>query len=150
MFGNSKSKPIIMKKIFSICALFIFSSTLLFAGNPPAAVVNAFKAKFPSATDVKWGKENATEWEAEFSAAGKTSSANFKDDGTFLETETAIPAAEIPSAAMEYIHQNKPGATIKETARIEYADGKVVFEIEVKGDDLLFDEAGKFLRESED
>ena len=42
----------------------------------------------PAATDVKWGKESAKEYEAEFRLNGNNVSANFGSDGAWVETET--------------------------------------------------------------
>ena len=54
-----------------------------FAGTPPDAVKKAFAKKFPTATQVSWGKESAKEWEADFIFEGSKISANFLQDGTW-------------------------------------------------------------------
>ena len=121
-----------------------------FAGvTPPVAVTNAFKAKFPTAKEVKWGMENKTEYEANFEMDGKDCSANFKSDGTWTVTESAVDQKDLPTGVMEYINKNVPGAVIKETAKLEMPDG-VNYEVEIKGSDYIFDSTGKFIKSGED
>src|SRR5258705_13059424 len=78
----------------------------------PAAVKSAFAAKFPGATNVKWGKENAKEYEAEFKLNNNSISANFAMDGSWVETESVIPVADLPAAVTSAIHKKYPGAPI--------------------------------------
>lgn len=62
----------------------------------PKPVLNGFSEKFPTAKSVKWEKENATEWEAEFKMDGIKYSANFDADGQWKEIEHKVKASEIP------------------------------------------------------
>lgn len=119
-----------------ICGTSCFSQK-----SAPAAVREAFSKKFPGVSDVDWGKENSQEWEAEFEQTGKDMSANFRADGTWLETETEIQVADLPASVQAALK----GKKVKEAARIERADGSTVFEAEVGRKDLLFDLAGKSL-----
>jgi len=66
--------------------------------NVPAAVTKAFNSRYPGATNVKWGKENAKEFEAEFKLNGDNVSANFGADGSWVETETVIKVTDLPAA----------------------------------------------------
>lgn len=123
-----------------------------FAGiTPPAAVLDAFEKKFPDAFNVKWSMENKTEYEAEFMTdpiAMKTISANFKADGSWIETESQIAQNDVPSVVIAYINQKFPsGKRVYE--KIESAD-KIVFEVEIKGEEYLFDTDGKFIGEAEE
>lgn len=108
----------------------------------PPAVLTAFKAKFPTApAKVKWHRERNGEWEAEFEDKGVETSANFDANGQWLETETEITFAELPTALQASLKDVKT----KELARIQRADGKIRYEVEVKRKDLLFDENGILL-----
>ena len=46
-----------------------------------------------------------------------------------------------------YISQNFKGAKIKEAGKVTDASGKHMFEAEIKGKDLIFDEKGVFIKE---
>lgn len=130
---------------------FMLLGVAAFAGTTPnAAVLKTFNEKFPTATDVKWGIENKTEYEADFKLDGKSLSANLKDDGTWLVTESGVSPKELPVAIGEYLNKNMPGAEIKETAKLDLPGGVVNYEIEIKGADYIFDADGKFIKKSED
>mgnify|MGYP003627220840 CR=1 FL=1 len=63
---------------FLIFIIFAFTSG---GDKAPQKVEEAFAKKFPTAKKVKWEKENATEWEAEFKMNKVEYSANFLEDG---------------------------------------------------------------------
>lgn len=131
-----------MKKImlFSLFALFLGATA--YSANPPAAVVAAFKQKFPNAQDVDWSKEKNGDWEAEFELPGNSEmSATFAADGRWLETETEIAFSALPAPIIAALE----GKKVKEAARIEKADGSTVYEAEVRRKDFLFDASGKRL-----
>ena len=160
-----------MKKIAMVFAL-LTSSILVSAQNisesvVPPLVKSAFSQKFSDATTVKWEKENANEYEAEFRIAGIGMSANFSADGKWLETETEISFAELPQAVTNSFLKNHKHSSKVEVAKIEMASGKIVYEIEMKGEtkgssgskedkgskgssegELFYDENGKELKGS--
>ncbi|MCB9363419.1 MAG: PepSY-like domain-containing protein [Flavobacteriales bacterium] len=88
-----------MKKLTVTAVIILISGYASFAqkATTPKNVQDAFNKKFPSAKEVKWDKENAKEWEAEFEMNGKEYSANFTVDGKWQETEHAILKSEIPT-----------------------------------------------------
>lgn len=67
-------------------------------GEIPSAVQIAFQEKFPQSSDVTWEKESDQELEAAFTLNGEKMSANFSQDGTWLETESEIKEHELPEA----------------------------------------------------
>lgn len=97
----------------------------------PEAVKSAFAAKFPDATNVKWGKENATEFEAEFKSGTTAVSANFKKDGSWVETETTISPIALPAAVTAAILKKYPGSTVTRAEQLEQP-GKSRFEVLIK------------------
>lgn len=114
----------------------------------PVAVKNAFTQHFPGITVKKWDKEDG-KYEANFTKDGKTMSALFDANGTLEETETDIPISQLPAAVVAYVQSNYKGATIKEAALIVRGTAKL-YEAEVKGKDLLFNEQGTFVKEESD
>lgn len=123
-----------MKTIVSMLLLAICFTTTAMAQKThvPAAVTKAFNSKFPAAKEVKWGKESAKEYEAEFKLNGNNVSANFKTDGSWVETETEINVADMPAAVTAAITKKYPGATISMAEKTEQPGGKVLYETAIK------------------
>jgi hypothetical protein len=111
----------------------------------PATVKSAFAKAYPSVKTVKWEKEKGN-FEAGFKQGSNEMSAVFKADGTQVESEMGINTATLPATVIVYVKQHYKGAAIKEAAKITKANGEVNYEAEVKGKDLLFDSAGKFIK----
>ena len=103
-----------------------------FAIDVPKVVTDAFAKKFSGATNIKWGKENAKEYEAEFKMNGKAMSANFSAEGNWIETEAAINVSELPAVVVSSISAKYPGYNISGVFKIEKADGNTTYEAEIK------------------
>ena len=126
-----------MKKLMMILALlitisFAASAQKLNASKIPAAVKDAFAKKFTAATAVEWGKENAKEYEAEFKLNGKSASANFLTDGSWVETEMEINISEAPAPVTAAVQKKHPGASIVKLYKIDNSKGALTYEAEIK------------------
>jgi hypothetical protein len=100
----------------------------------PATVINAFKAKFPGATKIKWEIAEAKDYEAEFKLDGVEYSANFAQDGTWLETETEMEVSQLPQAVSQAITKDFAGFKIEEAEKTETSDHKTYYEVEISKD----------------
>lgn len=120
-----------MKKT-SITILAIVFSMAALAMDVPKAVAAAFAKKFPAATNIKWDKENAHEYEASFKMGSKNYSANFNDAGEWLETESSTAFAELPAKVQNAYNSTHNGVAVKAAAKIETAKGEIKYEVEYK------------------
>lgn len=112
----------------------------------PEPVRSALSQKYPDATNVTWEKEKGN-FEANWGGKSKEdNSVVFTPDGKLVEIVKAIPVADLPPAVATYVKKNYPGAKITEAGKVTDASGKTRYEAEVKGKDLVFDEAGNFLK----
>ncbi|MBI1343986.1 MAG: hypothetical protein GC171_13720 [Terrimonas sp.] len=122
-----------MKKIFSVwvcCALLVFSCTAQKI-KMPKAVSDAFATKFPEAKEVKWGKESATEYEAEFKVKGQSVSANFDATGKWVETESTIALSDLPPAVVAAVKGKFPNAEMTGAEKVDQP-GKSLYEVLLK------------------
>jgi len=112
--------------------------------NVPDVVKNALLKKYPTASNVTWEKEKGN-FEANWGGKSKEdNSVVFTPDGAFVEMVVAIPVADLPIGVVSYIKAHYPGTKITEAGKVTDAKGKISYEAEVKGKDLLFDEEGNF------
>lgn len=120
------------KIIFLATALICAIATSFAQSKTPTAVTTAFNQKFPNATDVKWDKENAHEYEASFEWKGVKYSANFSDKGEWLETESPSSFNQLPEKVQTAFNASYKGATVKAVAKIETSKGTTKYEVEFK------------------
>ena len=113
----------------------------------PEAVKAAFIKKYPDARKVSWEKEKSN-FEANWGGqSGEDNSAVFTPSANFLEIVVAIPVNQLPASVAPYVSKNYKGAKIVEAGKVTDAAGKHMYEAEIKGKDLIFDENGGFLKE---
>jgi hypothetical protein len=139
-----------MKKV--LFALIVFCMCQTHAqekSKTPEAAKVAFHEMFPNATSAKWGKEE-NDYEVDFKLNGKKMSALFDAKGNHKETEEAVKEADIPAKAITYFKEHYKNISAKEFAKITRADKQILYEIGIKGKDILFDAEGNFVKESKD
>ncbi|HEY8734746.1 MAG TPA: PepSY-like domain-containing protein [Puia sp.] len=113
----------------------------------PTAVKTAFAKKYPEAKKVGWEKEKGN-FEANWGGkSGEDNSVVFTPTASFVEIVVAMPVSQLPVNVSEYVYKNYKGAKIAEAGRVTDASGKHMYEAEIKGKDLIFDEKGAFLKE---
>jgi hypothetical protein len=139
-----------MKKILitATLAMAVFT-TGLFAQNKinvPAVVKEAFAKKFPEAKNVTWETEKGN-YEGNWGGkSGEDNSVLYTPSGKFLEEGKAITSSQLPAPATSYLKSHYKGATVTETVLIKHADGKVTYEAEVHGKEVVFDEHGNVVK----
>jgi hypothetical protein len=116
------------------------------AKDVPPAVKEALAKKYPNATKVSWEKEKG-DYEANWGGkSGEDTSVQFTPAGAFVEEVDAIPVSQLPAAVAPYVKAHYNGSKIKEAGKVTDAAGRHLFEAEIKGKDLIFDESGKFVK----
>jgi hypothetical protein len=113
----------------------------------PEVVKSALVKMYPDAKKVSWEKEKGN-YEANWGGkSGEDNSAIFTPSGKFIEIVQAIPIDQLPTSIVPYVTKHYSGAKIKEAGKVTDASGKHMYEVEIKGKDLIFDEKGNFLKE---
>lgn len=119
----------------------------------PEAVKKSFAERFAKAKEVKWSKESAAVFEAEFEVAEKEQSATFDTNGQWLGTETEIKTAELPASVKATLDKEFHGFTIKEAEKAETPGNADFFEVELKNGNVNYDVQlsadGKILKKEE-
>ncbi|TDD95954.1 PepSY-like domain-containing protein [Flavobacterium cellulosilyticum] len=139
-----------MKKLLMIMSIVLIYSCA-FAGTPPEAVKKAFLKKFSTASKVSWGKESPKEWEAEFTYEGSKVSANFSEDGTWLETEREIKIDNLPKGILESVKSKYSDWKIAEVDKTDSSKHGTIYEVDLKkgmkSKSLAFKEDGTSIKE---
>ena len=103
----------IMIGFFSVLlsiGLFSFSAAL--GDKAPKKLTEAFQKKFPTVSSEEWEKESETEWGAEFKTDRIKYSANFSENGTWIETEHEVRKKDIPKSVYNSLMTEFPGYEI--------------------------------------
>jgi len=94
---------------------------------------------------VSWEKEKGN-YEANWGGkSGEDNSASFTPAGVFVELVQAIKISDLPKGVEGYI-SSRYKTKIKEAGKVTDASGKIMYEAEIKGGDLIFDEKGNFIK----
>jgi hypothetical protein len=116
------------------------------AQNVPEIIKTALMKKYPNATKVSWEKEKGN-YEANWGGkSGEDTSVQFTPAGVFVEEVDAIKVSGLPANIPHYVRAYYKGARISEAGKVTDAKGNKMYEAEIKGKDLLFDESGKFIK----
>ena len=141
-----------MKKQFlpGIIALCLLTTDLMAqrvkSTEVPEAVKTALMKKYPSASAVGWEKEKGN-YEANWGGkSGEDNSVVFTPSGSFVEIVKAISVTDLPKNVAPYVKRHYKGAKIREAGKVTDAAGKTMYEAEIKGGDLIFDEKGTFIK----
>lgn len=144
----------IMKKkmflgMFALLAISLTFGQKLKENEVPVNVRVTFKKHYPAVKAEKWEKEGAN-YEVSFDLNKVDYSVLIDENGAILETEVEIKVSELPALAIEYMAKHYAGQKVKEAAKITAADGTVTYEAEIKGEDLIFNSEGTFIKVSKD
>jgi len=119
---------------------------------PPDAVVQAFEAAYPSATEVAWSMEEGG-YEASFTDGAVERSVVYAADGTAGAVETEIAVTDLPEAVATTLARDYPGQAVTEAAEIVDGD-HTTYEAEVSADgatrDLIFEADGTLVQTETD
>jgi hypothetical protein len=139
-------KKIILSLLMALTVTGIAIAQKVKSAVVPAAVKTALSAKYPAAAKVTWEKEKGN-FEANWGGkSGEDMSVQFTPDGTFVEQVVAISPSELPAGVAAYVKQHYKGVKITEAGKVTDAKGATMYEAEVNGKDLVFDEKGNFLK----
>lgn len=97
----------------------------------PAEAENAFKEKFPSATNVSWVAKDKN-YEATFTDGGKKQKAEFNAKGKWVEGETMVDPNQLPKVIVDAVSEKYVGYTIKEAEQVDKKVGPTVYELDIE------------------
>lgn len=149
-----------MKRIISLAAitafmLLSFHTVSAQIRKVPAAVTEAFKAKYPNATNVEWKDKITNGFAADFDLnGGHKHEARFTTKGEWRYTEQEIGENGLPEAIKEGIKKSKYAEwEIRTAYRIDLPNDVTQYRAQVKKGDiqkknLLFNNEGRLLKDN--
>jgi hypothetical protein len=118
----------------------------------PAEVTEAFKQKYPSATNVEW-RDKLSTFSAIFEADNIQYEARFNSKGEWQLTENEIEESDLPDVVKDSYDKSKYADwEIGAIHKIDLADGSTQYRIEtIKNDvrkkNLVFNSEGRLLKD---
>jgi hypothetical protein len=147
-----------MKKILGAAVIMLALNTLSFAQEKeaghqkitvPAVVKQANVDRYPQSKNyrVTWEKEKGN-YEANWGGKdGEANSAMYTPSGKFIEIVKAIPTKDLPKGVLTYSKEHYKTTKFDDVGRATDATGKISYEVEINGKDVIFDENGNFVKE---
>lgn len=122
----------ILKRLILIAIVVLFSCNDTVKGQAPDAVKKTFQAKYPGENDPDWHKDSHGYYEANFKIDGIKYRADFKADGTWVETETSIDEDDLPDAIKKVIKEKFDDEKITEVEKVESGTKGLFYDVEFK------------------
>jgi len=119
----------------------------------PAKVTNAFKARYPHASNVEW-RDKITNLQANFYMEGNRYEAKFNRRGHWKRTDVMVMDYNLPLAVRDGLQKSKYRSWRIRSAHLLYmADGKTHYHIVAEKDyltkkDLVFNTRGQLLSDN--
>ena len=145
-----------MKRVFAyVLALALVTTTAASFAQVrkiPAEVTEAFKQKYPSATNVEW-RDKLSNFSAVFDSDNVHYEARFNSKGEWQLTENEIDESDLPEAVRDGYDKSKYADwEIGKVDKIELSDGSFQYRVEaVKNDvrkkNLYFNSEGRLVKD---
>ncbi|SEP89863.1 Putative beta-lactamase-inhibitor-like, PepSY-like [Hyunsoonleella jejuensis] len=117
--------------ILIFCFILVVSCNNSVNSQAPKAVKATFKAKYPDENDPDWHKDSHGNYESHFKIDGIKYRADFKPDGSWIETETSIDKKDLPKAIRDIIKKDFDGE-ISEIEKVDHHSKGVFYDVEFK------------------
>ena len=98
----------------------------------PEVVQHAFEGKYPGEDDPDWEIDAHGNYESHFKINGYKLRADFKPDGTWIETEQSIKKKELPKLIRNILKESYSDMKISEIEKVDHATKGVFYDIEFK------------------
>lgn len=130
-----------MSRHLFLAVLFILFQIGMRAGDAeiPEKIKKSFELKFPNASEVKWERVTANQFEVGFVNNGKENLAILNSDGSIAEIETELQPSELPKRIISAIKKKFPYAGINYATKVYRNNTIVAYELELKNGSEEFD-----------
>lgn len=146
-----------MKRILSfvmiMMSLSLATNVLAQVRKVPASVTEAFKAKYPSASNVEW-KDKLSGFTATFDNNGGHYDARFNNKAAWQYTEQSIEESALPAGVKDGLAKSKwADWKVESVTKIELPGDKVQYRVQVvkselQKKNLLFNSEGRLLKDN--
>jgi hypothetical protein len=140
-----------MKNFILLFALASFAAPLwaqkLAATDVPQAVIAAFKKSNPTVSNPEWDKDKSN-FRARYIVDKKPRSITYSSSGTLIVHDSKVAIATLPPGVKVYLDKNFPGHAddVNKVLKMTKKDGTVTYDVEIDGNDLIFDSKGTYIR----
>ncbi|MCB0596377.1 MAG: PepSY-like domain-containing protein [Lewinellaceae bacterium] len=124
-----------MRIIAFFFTMALFSGTLVAQDDAPAALKEAFAERFPNAKSVEWEDPEDGVYEVEFKQDKREMTANFGENGDWLETEVEIEQEELPATVKEAIARQFSDLEFDKAETVSSPERDLVYEVVFEQDE---------------
>ncbi|WP_315820708.1 PepSY-like domain-containing protein [Paraflavitalea speifideaquila] len=143
----------IIPSLLIVLSLVLTNNVLAQVRSVPASVTEAFKSKYPSASNVAW-KDKLSGFVAAFDHDGHHYEARFNNKAVWQYTEEAVGESGLPADVKDGFNKSKWAEwKVGGVTKIDLPDNKTQYRVlAVKSDlqkkNLLFNSEGRLLKEN--
>ncbi|MCF6250116.1 MAG: PepSY-like domain-containing protein [Methylococcaceae bacterium] len=132
-------KKLLISSFIATLVLPVFSAQAgkIKLSEVPEAVIKSMKVEHPDAKNIKVDKElhfSMVLYEVKYKTNGKKHETLFDPQGKHFGHEEEIEISELPQPIIKTLKQTFKQLSIKDAEKISHPDGRVEYEIDVKGD----------------